>query len=212
MRASQLLVWGLLALTTDAKRRHRRRTACPPRSTRTSIVQVTVTRGSALPVETPSESQILSISASADVSTEVSSQVASTLISVVQSSSVTSSSPAGSPTASTFEPTETIESALPSSSTETSAEAPSPSSSSVASSSSSSAVLSFSTTSTAVPVATNAPRAYPADSVDDLRDESIKKLEDYLGRRPANNGCTLENVAVRREWYAPLSHAGQLRA
>ncbi|KAH7320731.1 hypothetical protein B0I35DRAFT_477288 [Stachybotrys elegans] len=52
-----------------------------------------------------------------------------------------------------------------------------------------------------LPDFTNFPRAYPADVVDDLRDESIAKLEEFLGTTAQpSGGCTLENVAIRREW------------
>jgi hypothetical protein len=35
--------------------------------------------------------------------------------------------------------------------------------------------------------------------VDELQDESMDKLKEWLGKNSAN-GCTLEKATVRREW------------
>ncbi|CAI4215502.1 unnamed protein product [Parascedosporium putredinis] len=60
-------------------------------------------------------------------------------------------------------------------------------------------VTTTSTTSTP-PAVTTYVRNYPADIVDQLRDESMQKLKDYLAKNPPKSGCTLEKASIRREW------------
>jgi tyrosinase len=48
--------------------------------------------------------------------------------------------------------------------------------------------------------------AYPLDVVDQLEEVTMPKVEAWMAKRAGNtNNCTLENAAVRREWYAGLS-------
>ena len=45
---------------------------------------------------------------------------------------------------------------------------------------------------------------YPLDIVDKLEEATMPKIEEYMAKKIAagkNNGCTLENAGVRREWY-----------
>ncbi|AEO67326.1 040e235b-4539-4777-bd7f-6c0c9d2a8b8c [Thermothielavioides terrestris] len=45
--------------------------------------------------------------------------------------------------------------------------------------------------------------AFPLDVVDKLEEDTMAKVEAYMAKKIAagkNNGCTLENAAVRREW------------
>ncbi len=44
---------------------------------------------------------------------------------------------------------------------------------------------------------------YPLDVVDKLEEATMPKIEAYMNAKIAagkNNGCTLENAGVRREW------------
>lgn len=46
---------------------------------------------------------------------------------------------------------------------------------------------------------------FPLDVVDKLHESTIPKVEAWMAKKKAGN-CTLENAAIRREWYAhPLS-------
>jgi hypothetical protein len=36
--------------------------------------------------------------------------------------------------------------------------------------------------------------------VDELQDDSMVLLKEYLERNPPKSGCTIENASVRREW------------
>jgi tyrosinase len=44
---------------------------------------------------------------------------------------------------------------------------------------------------------------YPLDEVDKLLEATMPNVEAWMAQRAGNtNNCTLENAAVRREWYA----------
>ena len=46
--------------------------------------------------------------------------------------------------------------------------------------------------------------AYPLDVVDDLEEATMPNVEAFLAKKieaGTNNNCTLENAAIRREWF-----------
>jgi tyrosinase len=48
--------------------------------------------------------------------------------------------------------------------------------------------------------------AYPLDVVDKLEEATMPKVEAWMAKRAGKtNNCTLENAAVRREWYGGSS-------
>lgn len=42
---------------------------------------------------------------------------------------------------------------------------------------------------------------YPLDVVDELEAETMPKVEEWMASKTSASNCTLENAAVRREWY-----------
>lgn len=42
---------------------------------------------------------------------------------------------------------------------------------------------------------------FPLDVVDKLHESTIPKVEAWMASKTKKGNCTLENAAIRREWY-----------
>lgn len=47
---------------------------------------------------------------------------------------------------------------------------------------------------------------YPLDVVDELEAATMPKVEEWMATKPSTSNCTLENAAIRREWYVLFPH------
>jgi tyrosinase len=145
------------------------------------------------PVETPSETPIETPGESTS-ETPIETPVETPSETPVETPSET---PVETPSETPVEtPSETPVETPVETSSSVSSEAPTTTSAPTSSEASTSSAAASTSSAPALP---NYPRNYPADLIDDLQDESMEKLQEWLSQNESN-GCTLDNVSIRREW------------